>query len=120
MSETSESAYLITRQGRPAERRRRPRVEIHCPVHLSDSRDHVENTSTVNISCEGFYCVCKETFPVGEQVTSVIEILAPSGQQELEYLSLQCNTIVVRVERAFDGERYGVAFKILSYSVVRP
>ncbi len=80
------------------------------------------DAATVNLSCEGFYCVCRQSFPLGESVTSVIELLAPGGRLESESLTLHCKTIVVRVEKALDGDesQYGVAFRILSYSVLRP
>ena len=86
------------------ERRKRKRVALHWPVRLFRNADtqSVEST-TVNLTSNGFYCVSKEPFRLGEHLDCVIAIPAGSFGYSSSPISLQCRVRVVRVEDEQDG-----------------
>jgi hypothetical protein len=72
--------------------------------------------TTSNISVGGFYGLCAEAFPCGEQLECLVEI--PNNLQSFQSpVTLECSVRVVRVDPLFVDarERFGVAFRIEDY-----
>jgi len=97
------------------ERRKRKRVAVHWPVRLFEpiGRKSVEST-TENLSSEGFYCLSSRTFKIGERLRC--EIVIPVATLGLEGpIVLECQVTVRRVEEL---ERwFGLGCHIEDYSV---
>lgn len=100
------------------ERRRRPRACVHWPVILfrnSIEFDAVE-TTTLNFSTAGFYCLSPKLFTVGELLFCVLKIPLDGNGAEAR---LECRVSVIRTqENAGDG-MFGIACRILEYHVGR-
>src|SRR5579862_9683668 len=81
-----------------AERRKRARVRVHWPILLflgQTGEDKVE-TITQNLSSEGFYCLSRKPFTVGELLLCTLQIPTTGlggGESHLE-----CRARVGRVE----------------------
>lgn len=95
-----------------AERRKRPRFPLSWTVYLSrPNHSNLIETQTINISCEGFYCVVDSPFVVGEVIRSVLLLPTLNPNSPDRVLGLECQLTVVRME--FVGTNmYGVAFQV--------
>ncbi len=101
------------------DRRRRPRLKLACPVRLYrlDETSWID-TTTEDISCEGFFCVTSRIFSPRE--TLECELLIPSEQfcqpGENEVI-LHCRAEVVRIEPKADSKAYGMACRLMDYTL---
>ena len=98
------------------ERRKRKRIALHWPVYLyRDKNAHSVESTTENLTSNGFYCISREPFQLGEQLECVIAI--PAG--ELGYsepIHLQCRVKVMRVEN--QSENFGLGCYIEDYELL--
>jgi hypothetical protein len=102
---------------RPAERRKRNRVALHWPVRLFRPQGNlIIESTTENLTSDGFYCVSQESFQVGERLQSVIAIPADSFGCSDSPISLQCRVRVMRVESQTDG--FGLGCSIDDYALL--
>src|SRR5690349_14384259 len=101
----------------PEERRKRKRVALHWPVRLfrNPETQSVEST-TENLTSNGFYCVSKEPFELGERLECVIAIPAGSFGYSNSPICLQCRVRVTRVES--QGETFGLGCYIEDYDLL--
>jgi hypothetical protein len=98
------------------ERRRRSRSTLRCPLTLfgCNSTEAV-NSTTDNISCEGFYCLTPSPYRTGERLTALVRIPAYDPNSKEQTCTLSCQVRVVRVDPC-DGEGlYGMACGIDDY-----
>ncbi len=112
---TSESDDPVATRRR--ERRKRQRTHLHWPVRLfRNSGEGVVETTTRNLSSDGFYCTTTVEFTLGEPMHCILRLPAhdPGGQM----LSLQCRVHVVRVDPANGDGLYGLACRIEDYHFV--
>ena len=99
--------------------RRHKRVPIGCAVALWDPHEgSVARTSTENLSCDGFYCVCREPYAPGDKLEASLEVPCRYwGGRPADFLVLQCAVEVVRV--VLNAARdYEVGCKITQYSII--
>jgi hypothetical protein len=103
------------------ERRRRARAHVHWAVHLvrHPSRAPIESV-TDNLSSEGFYCHCDESFVPGEFLECLVLVPTQARSAQGECLGLRCLVQVVRAEEPAAGGRCGIGFHIENYLVVPP
>ena len=102
----------------PKERRRRERLGLHWAVHLIRSGSNAPvKSETDNISSEGFYGLCPESFTAGEELECTLEIPSQT-RKEKACLLLECRVRVVRVETSVPTPLFGVGFHIEDYSVM--
>jgi len=99
------------------ERRKRTRIALHWPVYLyrDPGAPPVEST-TENLTSNGFYCVSKEPFQLGEQLECVIAIPVGAFGYSAEPIRLQCRVKVMRVEGQTDG--FGLGCSIEDYELL--
>lgn len=101
------------------ERRKRVRTGVHWPVTLfrANPKSAIE-TTTEDLSSNGFYCHTNARINVGESVFILLQAPAhdPTGQDQT--YALQCEGRVVRVDVTSDG-RFGVACRIEDYCLSR-
>lgn len=99
------------------ERRKRKRVALHWPVRLSrpSGAGWVEST-TENLTSNGFYCVSRQPFQPGEQLECVIAIPAGGFGYSDTPIRLQCRVRVMRVENQQDG--FGLGCFIEDYGLL--
>ncbi len=99
------------------ERRKRKRIALHWPVRLfrHPNTSSVEST-TENLTSNGFYCVSKESFQMGERLECVIAIPAGSFGYSNSPIRLQCRVKVMRVENQRDG--FGIGCYIEDYDLL--
>ena len=99
------------------ERRKRKRIALHWPVYLyrDQGAPSVEST-TENLTSNGFYCVSKEPFRLGEQLECVIAIPAGAFGYSEAPIRLQCRVKVMRVES--QSESFGLGCYIEDYELV--
>jgi hypothetical protein len=97
------------------ERRKRKRVAVHWPVRLFEPMGNksVEST-TENLSSEGFYYQSRRTFKIGERLRC--EIVIPEATLGLDGpIVLECHVTVRRVEHLESW--FGLGCHIEDYSV---
>jgi hypothetical protein len=97
------------------DRRKRPRVAVHWPVHLFRQPEgpSVEST-TENLSSEGLYCIAREPFKPGVRLQC--EIIVPAATLGFESpVVLECQLTIRRVEQLPSG--FGLGCHIEDYSV---
>jgi hypothetical protein len=103
-----------------AERRKRPRAALHCALLITRSaHGQPLETTTVNVSSEGFYCLLSEAVTAGERVECTIRIPARSQDRSDVWLCLQCRAQVLRVDQYGVPGMVGVAFHIEDYTIAR-
>jgi hypothetical protein len=99
-----------------SERRKRARTRLHWPVLLfrSHAADAIESL-TRDLSSEGFYCLAKMPFTVGESLICTLKVPThdPNGKH-LER-SLECKVRVMRVEPQAEEGMFGIACWIEDY-----
>jgi hypothetical protein len=101
----------------PEERRKRKRIALRWPVRLfrQPSTPSVEST-TENLTSNGFYCVSREAFHLGERLECIIAIPAGSFGYSASPIRLQCRVRVTRVEDQRDG--FGLGCYIEDYDLL--
>src|SRR5580765_2002303 len=99
------------------ERRKRKRVALHWPVRLFRdlTAPSVEST-TENLTSNGFYCVSTEPFRLGERLECIIAIPAGSFGYAESPIRLQCRVRVARVEDQVEG--FGLGCHIEDYDLL--
>ena len=99
------------------ERRKRKRVALHWPVRLfrEPAAPFVEST-TENLTSNGFYCLCKEPFQLGERLDCIIAIPAGSFGYAESPMRLQCRVRVTRIEDQDEG--FGLGCYIEDYDLL--
>jgi hypothetical protein len=89
------------------------------PVHLirGDAPDNVTavESTTMNVSSTGFYCMVTEQFQVGDRLRCLIGMRASSGNPS-ESITVDCRARVVRTEQS--GLRLAIACHIEEYRVL--
>jgi hypothetical protein len=98
------------------DRRKRKRVAVHWPVRLlQEPGTQWVETTTENLSSEGFYCICAEPLKPDERLECVIVVPGESFGSAEPVLRLQCHVIVRRVEHLPEG--CGLGCHIEDYAV---
>jgi hypothetical protein len=99
------------------ERRVRTRVAVHWAIRLSrpENGRSIEST-TEDVSSEGFYFLSDEPFQSGELLTWMLTV--PSRMAGCSDLVLCGQARVARVDRAEAGKRFGIGCSIQDYTVV--
>jgi PilZ domain len=100
------------------ERRKRKRIALHWPVRLYRDQDspRIEST-TENLSSNGFFCASTEPFQLGEQLQCVIAIPAGAFGYSDAHVRLQCRVRVIRIENQRDS--YGLGCCIEDYELLK-
>jgi hypothetical protein len=99
------------------ERRKRPRLMLHWPVHLfRQSAKAAIESKTENLSSEGFYCRSAQPIRLGEHLRCDIVIPATSFGYPRPSVVLRCGVTVLRVERVHDA--FGLGCHIDDYVYV--
>ena len=105
---------------RKVERRGRTRTGVHWPLTLYrlSSGCAIEST-TINLSSEGFYCLATAGITVGERLIVFLRAPAhdPSGKQGAYVF--KCDSRVIRTEPTAVEGCLGIACQIENYSVWR-
>ena len=106
------------------ERRKRKRVALHWPVRFyREPESPLIESTTENLTSNGFYCVSKEPFQLGEQLKCVIAIPAGALGYAERPVQLQCRVKVMRVENRSSDFGLGCFiedFELLAKSPVAP
>lgn len=103
-----------------ADRRRRPRLRLAYPLRLlpADRRSSIE-TTTVDISCEGFFCLTESTLKLREKLDC--ELVIPAGKDDPEALEetivLRLHAEVVRIVRHSSDSPFGIGCRIADYTI---
>jgi hypothetical protein len=101
------------------DRRRRRRLRLAYPLRLYRSGDASRTeTTTEDISCEGFFCVTDRHFSPFE--TLECELLIPLQEAGLTTdhdIILRCQAEVVRVVQRVDEAAYGIACRLSDYTI---
>jgi len=99
------------------DRRKRKRVGLRWPVRLFRRQEmrSVEST-TENITSNGFYCVSREPFRLGERLECIIVVPSGSYGYSEAPICLQCRVRVTRVEDQQEG--FGLGCWIEDYDLL--
>jgi len=99
------------------ERRKRKRIALHWPVRLyrTSGSPSIDST-TENLSSNGFYCESTEPFQLGDQLHCIIAIPAGAFGYSDTRVRLQCRVRVMRVESHRD--RFGLGCCIEDYELL--
>jgi len=99
------------------ERRKRKRIALHWPVRLfRDPGSPSIDSTTENLTSNGFYCVSKEPFQLGERLQCVIAVPAGAFGYSESLVRLQCRVKVMRVENQTDS--FGLGCCIEDYELL--
>ena len=99
------------------ERRKRKRIALHWPVRLfRDPAAPLIESTTENLTSNGFYCVSSEPFTLGERLECIIAIPAGSFGYAESPIRLQCRVRVTRIEDQADG--FGLGCYIEDYDLL--
>lgn len=102
------------------ERRRRTRVLVHWPLcFFSVGGTEVIETTTTDLSSDGFYCVANAPFVPGEirECTLGVPTNRRNGGERIQ--PIQCRVRVIRVEALGEGGLFGIGCHIEDYRFVR-
>ncbi len=98
------------------EQRNRIRVQLHWPVTFSSPRlSTAVETTTQNLSSEGFYCLARTAFVPGELVVCIITVPSHQPHNPENVAFLECRVRIVRVEPAKETGFYGIGCQIEDY-----
>lgn len=102
----------------PSERRKWGRVNVHWPIVLfpSQSGEDAVQTITENLSSQGFYCLSRKPFTVGELLLCTIQI--PVNDFGAGASHLECQVRVVRVEKEAADDQYGIGCRMEDYRFI--
>ena len=78
------------------ERRRHPRISKRLPFKFK-TEDFDIFAETINLCCNGVYCTVNDSVPLMTRLKVVLAL--PHGRRDDELDYLECNGIVVRVEK---------------------
>ena len=100
----------------PDDRRKRRRLPLRWPVRVF-RRPGMQSAEgqTANLTSEGFYCISKEPFQLGECLQCLIVIPAGSGNSDFPVV-LKCGVTVKRVEAIPSG--FGLGCHIEDYMLI--
>jgi len=99
------------------ERRKRKRIALRWPIRLfRDLAAASVESTTENLTSNGFYCISKEPFQMGERLECIIAIPAGSFGYNESPVRLQCRVRVARVEDQHDG--FGLGCYIEDYDLL--
>ncbi len=83
------------------EHRKHPRINEHLQFKLKTNHFHIV-TETINLSCIGAYCQVNKYIPLMTGLEIVLAL--PHIDEEGEFECVECNGLVVRVEKvSFDA-----------------
>jgi PilZ domain len=102
----------------PAERRRSGRVSVHWPISLFPNQigEDAVQTITENLSSQGFYCLSRKPFTVGEVLLCTLQI--PMNDFGVGASHLECQVRVVRVEKDASADQYGIGCRMEDYRLI--
>jgi hypothetical protein len=98
------------------ERRLQRRLALHWRLRLSCGPVGPLETRTENLSSQGFYCILETPLVPGDVVTCDITIPSYSSSDPRSS-SIACQAEVIRVEAVGTEWGFGVACRILDYSL---
>jgi len=100
------------------DRRRRVRLSLSLPIRVFHGRSMCPIESTTrNVSSDGFYFFIHENFAIGERIRCVLDLPSFQPGHRERYIRLDCRARVVRVE-TLGPSNYGIACAIEEYHVV--
>ena len=99
-----------------ADRRNRIRTQVRCPVRFlrADAMDVLE-TTTQNLSSDGFYCLIESQFVPGESMACTLMLPAHQPHSTERMLLLECKVQIIRVEALNGDGLYGIGCRIEDY-----
>ena len=98
------------------DRRKRKRVPVQWPVQLlGQAGTRQAEATTENLSSEGFYCISRKAFNLGERLECEIALPAESVDSSEATVRIQCHVTVKRVERLNRG--FGLGCHIEDYKL---
>jgi hypothetical protein len=94
------------------ERRRHPRIDKHLQFKLM-AEDFDIATETMNLSRNGVYCQINKNIPL---LTNLKVFLAlPQNDEDNEFEYVECNGVVVRVEKNQSGSNTDDSYNVAIY-----
>jgi hypothetical protein len=101
-----------------AERRKRARIRVHWRIVLSRDRsgEGASETTTEDLSSDGFYCFSMIPFVAGELL--FCRLYLPTADSGCGASHLECRVRVVSVEKSTSGDNYGLACLTEDYDVI--
>jgi hypothetical protein len=105
---------------RNPERRRRERFRAQWRVRFWKPSGEAVEALTVDVSSDGFYCRCSQQFSEDDRLSAILEIPGAGADADLHKLALSCEVQVLRVKTLAGGREWGLAVRILDYSVAAP
>jgi c-di-GMP-binding flagellar brake protein YcgR len=99
-----------------AEHRKHPRINERLKFKLKTNHFHVV-TETINLSCIGAYCRVNKYIPFMTSLEIVLEL--PHVDEEGEFEYIECNGLVVRLEKvSFDANGHNAYNMAIYFSEI--
>jgi hypothetical protein len=101
---------------RVVDRRKRTRAQLHWPLLFSllGSTEAVQ-TTTHDVSSDGFYCVANARFVPGEDRHCTLTVPTYRPNCENSQLHVLCKVRIIRVEITAERGFYGIGCQIIDY-----
>lgn len=101
------------------ERRKRVRTTVHWPILIfrSDAVEGIEST-TLNLSSTGFFCVSRMHFAVGESLFCTLRVPSHDPEDKRRLWILECRARVKRAESSLGDGLYGVGCEFEDYRLL--
>ena len=104
---------------RREERRLNERLQLRWPVAISAGRTSFWiETTTENLSCRGFYCICRERLRAEQKIDCRLSLPDVAARRDETWIHLLCRATVVSVEPLEEG--FGVGCLIEDFTTVGP
>ncbi len=112
---------MRSQAARGPERRQRIRTQVHWPVLFF--RNHVAEaieTTTLNLSSSGFYCLSRTPLTAGEFVFCTLRVPSHEASCKNSFRGLECRVRVIRAEPTLTDGLFGIGCQIEDYRFVAP
>lgn len=97
------------------ERRGRVRTKLRWSLLFRDRHGETMESTTENLSSQGFYCLCQTPVACGEVLLCWVTVPTHDPSGDKGPMVLECDVRVVRTEAASAGTGFGVACRIEDY-----
>jgi len=103
------------------DRRRRPRLRLACALRLRRDGDaSLIETKTHDVSCEGFYYHSDRDLRVHENLECELVIPGDNAGPMERDIVLRCRAEVTRVVRLGHSAAFGVACRLINFTIEHP
>ncbi len=93
-------------------------MPLRWPVLLARSGDsRIVEAETENLSSQGFFCISRESFGIGERLNCIVVLPAKGWGYHAQSVWLHCRAEVIRVEIQAPASGFGLGCRMEEFSL---